>query len=108
MTFYSHAPNIKINKWVIPNKVYTRSVLSCCFMLKLEVVLCHPQFRKEMMFPYFYNLRKIMYCLGGYSRSNIQWELTVPFRGIIQSLKKVMEKRVGTRGKDHELLIPLQ
>jgi len=48
-------------------------------MLRMEVVLYHPQFRKEMMFPYFYNLRKIMYILGGYSRSKLQWDTCCSF-----------------------------
>ena len=91
MIFYSYAPNIRINKWVIPKKLYKKFILCCCFMLKLEVVLCHPQFRKEMMFPYFYNLRKIMYSLGGYGRPKLQWD-TIPFGGIIQSLKKSDEE----------------
>lgn len=53
--------------------VYTKLILFC-FMVKLEVVICHLQCRKEMMLPYFFNMRELTHSLGGYSRSKPPWD----------------------------------
>lgn len=67
MIFYSYAPNMRINKWII-QKIFIYEIDPMLFYAQIGSSFMPSSVQKRDDVS-FYDLRRIIYSLGGYSRS---------------------------------------